>query len=100
MKTKNINIGTIKRQDEFFLEEYDVGFTIYCKLIPEQFNNNSIYNINYSYTKINVYSFNNNTKIDIIMEINSTSPTILKMIPGSLIVKNLLNIKSIDAIEC
>ena len=42
---------------------------------------------------------NNKTKIDIIMEINSTSPNILKMIPGTLIVKNLLNIKSMDDIE-
>lgn len=99
LKTKNVNIGKIKRQDELFLEKYDSGFIIYGKIIPEHFNNNSIYNINYSYTKINVYSVNNKTKIDIIMEINSTSPNILKMIPGTLIVKNLLNIKSMDDIE-
>lgn len=90
IKTSKIDVGIIKKKEEVFLEKYSNGFYIYSKniYIP-----NVIMEIKEGYNVIHIYNSNGITKIDIICEIVSDIPLILKKIPALIIIKTIINLQ-------
>ena len=89
INTDNINVGILKKKEEMFLEDHEKGFVIYSKNLP--LDKKDILEIKKGYNIISVQEEGDNTRINIIIEIDSNIPFIFKKIPALIIIKSLLN---------
>ena len=91
INTSNINVGVFRKKEQIFIEKYDNGFYVYSKniYIP-----NEIIKVKESYSVTHVYNYNGETKIDVLIEMVSDIPLILKKIPALIIIKTIINLQN------
>ena len=97
IKIPNIDIGLIYKKEKIFLEKYGNEYFIFSQLVKDD--KDSIFLTNKGLSCIHIYEKNNITKIDIILEMESNIPLLLKKIPGLLLINTVKNLKKKDLIQ-
>jgi len=89
-KSKNLCINEIDRKDIFYYEKHRKEILIYGKSL--EYDNVDIKGNTYIKLKKTI---TNQTKLLIIIDLSCSIPKLLEMLPGLLIVKNILNLKKL-----
>ena len=97
IKIPNIDIGLIYKKEKIFLEKYENEYFIFSQLVKDD--KDSIFLTNKGFSCIHIYEKNKITKIDIILEMESNIPLLLKKIPGLLLINTVKNLKKKDLIQ-
>ena len=90
-KSRNIYINEINRKDIFYYEKLKKEIFIYGKVLEYD---NSVNIKGYNYIKLKK-TITNQTKLLVIIDISCSIPKLLEMLPGLLVVKNILNLKNL-----